>query len=93
MGLDEHERHALKARAHNLKPVVLIGQKGLHAGVIEEIQSALAHHELIKVRIPGGRDAMEPIISGIIAGTGAELIQRVGGIATLYLKRPPTHQT
>lgn len=90
MGLNERERHALKGRAHNLKPVVLIGHRGLHKSVLEEIQSALDHHQLIKIRIPGGRDAMDPIIRTITENTGAELIQRVGGIATLYREKPPT---
>ncbi|AOU99582.1 hypothetical protein BI364_05720 [Acidihalobacter yilgarnensis] len=92
MVLDDQQRRALRARAHTLKPVVLIGQKGLHPSVIEEIQAALDHHELIKVRIPGGREAMGPIVDEIISATGADLVQRIGGIVALYLKKR-TNQT
>ncbi|OBS10337.1 YhbY family RNA-binding protein [Acidihalobacter prosperus] len=86
MVLDDRDRRALKARAHALKPVVLIGQKGLHASVIDEIRAALEHHELIKIKIPGGREAMTPIIEEILAATDAELVQRIGGVVVLYLK-------
>lgn len=89
MGLHERERHALKARAHKLKPVVIIGSKGLHNSVINEIQSALDHHELIKIKIPGGRDAMNPVLQAITEASGAEFIQRIGNIATFYLKKVP----
>jgi len=41
----------LRTRAHPLKPVVIIGQGGLTSGVMDEINLALDHHELIKVRV------------------------------------------
>jgi putative YhbY family RNA-binding protein len=60
--LSPKERQALKARAHGLKPVVLLGNAGASAPVIREIDRALAAHELIKVRVPGDdrteRDAL-----------------------------------
>ncbi|TFT47959.1 YhbY family RNA-binding protein, partial [Proteus mirabilis] len=34
-------------------PVVMIGNNGLTEGVLAEIEIALAHHELIKVKIAG----------------------------------------
>ncbi|MCX7154261.1 MAG: YhbY family RNA-binding protein, partial [Proteobacteria bacterium] len=45
------ERKALKARAHPLKPVVMIGDAGLSPGVLAEIERGLASHELIKIRV------------------------------------------
>ena len=42
----------LKAKAHQLEPVVIIGAKGLTQEVLAEIDRALKAHELIKVRAP-----------------------------------------
>ena len=46
-------KHDLKAKAHQLKPVVLLGAKGLTEAVIEETNVALTAHELIKVKLTG----------------------------------------
>jgi len=51
--LNPAERKALRARAHKLEPVVMIGGKGLTDEVIAEIDRALSAHELIKVRAAG----------------------------------------
>ena len=80
---------ALRARAHHLKPVVIIGAAGMSDSLMAEIQRALAHHELIKVRVNAEdrvqRDAM---IEAMCRRTGADLIQRVGHVAVLYLEKP-----
>ena len=44
------ERKALKARAHTIDPVVMIGDQGLTAAVVREIERSLKAHELIKIR-------------------------------------------
>jgi RNA-binding protein len=56
--LSPAERKELKARAHKLEPVVLIGAKGLTDEVVKEVDLALKAQELVKVRAPGlERDA------------------------------------
>ena len=47
------EKKALKAQAHALDPVVLIGDKGLTPNVVKEIDMNLNAHGLIKVREAG----------------------------------------
>lgn len=74
----------LKARAHTLKPVVLIGQAGLTAAVLAEVESALARHELIKIKIRTERDLRRQISVRICADTGAALIQSIGHMTVLY---------
>lgn len=86
---------ALKTRAHNLKPVVWLGQHGLTEPVLNEIDLALNAHELIKIKIPGDdREARKQIILDIQAKMQTELIQQVGKIATFYRKKNdvPTSQ-
>ena len=87
--LNPAERKALRARAHKLEPVVMIGGKGLTDEVIAEIDRALSAHELIKVRAAGlERKAREQALSAICRKTAAEAIQQVGKICVIFRKRP-----
>lgn len=87
--LSQSARRQLKRLAHHLKPVVQTGAAGLSPAVVEEIRQALAHHELIKVKLVaaerGERDAMA---RDICQQTGAALVQRIGGIGTFYRENP-----
>ncbi len=83
------ERKALKARAHKLEPVVMIGGKGLTAAVIAEIDFALRSHELIKVRAGAmDRHEREQALAGICSSTGAEPVQHIGKVLVLFRKKP-----
>lgn len=80
-------RKFLRAKAHNLRPVVITGQHGITPAVLNEINLALDHHELIKVRVNAGqREERQAMITQICAETTAELIQAIGHIITLYRK-------
>jgi RNA-binding protein len=82
-------KRALMARAHALKPVVLLGAAGLTEPVLAEIELALNHHELIKVRVNGGdRDMRDAQVRTIVEETGAALVQRIGNIAVLFRANP-----
>ncbi len=87
--LNPAERKVLRARAHKLEPVVMIGGKGLTDEVIAEIDRALAAHELIKVRAAGlEREAREQALSAICQKTAAEPVQQVGKIFVIFRKNP-----
>ena len=83
------ERKALKARAHNLNPVVILGAKGLTPQVLKEVDLALKSHELIKVRAPlADSDERQVFVENIAQQTGAEAVQVVGRVFVLYRKNP-----
>jgi len=82
------DRKKLKAEAHALKPVVMIGQSGLTDAVRAEIELALDSHELIKVKIRAEREDRREISEKICLSTGAELIQAIGQIAVIYRLNP-----
>lgn len=82
------EKKKLKAQAHPLNPVVIIGQAGLTPAVINEINLALDAHELIKVKIRADRDERSTIKEQICTETTAELVQSIGQIAVIYRKNP-----
>lgn len=82
-------KHTLKTRAHHLKPVVLLGNKGLTEAVIKEIDLALTSHELIKIKLNGTEKAEKAdVIKQITGELNAELIQSIGNVAVLYRKNP-----
>ena len=85
MALPEKQRRRLRQLGHALKPVVIVGGQGLRDAVIAEIDGALAHHELIKVRVNAGeRTTRDAMIGSICDACGAELVQRVGHVALLF---------
>jgi len=75
----------LRGKAHALKPVILTGANGLTDAVINAIEEALCHHELIKIRLRvENRDDKAEIINSICQRTGSAKIQTVGHVLTLY---------
>lgn len=87
MNLDNSTRKWLRRIGHDLTPVVTLGEKGLSDGVRNEIERALADHELIKIRIPGSdRERRRRLIAETVAAAGAECVQTIGHVALLYRK-------
>ena len=87
--MDKSTRQQLKARAHALKPVVLTGQAGISPALLSEIDGALEHHELIKVRINAAdREARQAAAAQICHALNAELVQRIGHVVTIFRTGP-----
>ncbi|QBY02949.1 ribosome assembly RNA-binding protein YhbY [Thalassotalea sp. HSM 43] len=85
MNLSKKQVNYLKGLAHSLKPVVLLGTNGLTEGVVAEIDGALNHHELIKVKIPtDDREVKQLIIDAIVRETNAVKIQTIGKTLIIY---------
>jgi len=87
--LTPKQKQYLRGLAHALKPVVMIGDKGLTESVTDEARRALDHHELIKVKVAvGDRVERQATVAELCARTGAETVQTLGRMATLYLANP-----
>lgn len=83
--LTENQKRHLRGLGHKLKPVVIVGEAGLSAGVYHELEQAIAYHELVKVRVNAeDREARRHMIEEIRSTLGAALIQSVGHVALLY---------
>lgn len=79
----------LKAQAHHLKPVVMIGSKGLTPAIAAETNIALTAHELIKVKISGvEKDEKLALIDTLCGEVQAELVQLIGNTAIIYRPNP-----
>lgn len=91
--LSKQQITELKARAHHLNPVVMIGQKGLTEAVIQETNHALTAHELIKVRVFGDeREERLAICEALCAAVNAQPVQHIGKLLVLYRKREEKQQ-
>ena len=89
MTLSVRQKKHLRRLGHDLKPVVTTGAAGVSPALLAELDGALEHHELVKVRVRSAdRDARDGMIVELCEGAGAELVQRIGHIALLYRPRP-----
>ncbi len=85
MNLTTKQKQFLKGLAHDKKPIVQLGNNGLTEGVVAEIENALGHHELIKVKIPtDDRDEKQLIADAIVRETHSNKIQIIGHTLVLY---------
>lgn len=84
MSLSAEQRREYRAIAHNLKPVIIVGDKGLTENLQEELERALNDHELIKIKVASqDREARQEAISALCKASSAELVQTIGKIAVL----------
>ena len=79
------ERSALRAEAHALKPVVIIGEAGLTPSVMKEISASLDSHGLIKVRVFGDdREQRVAAYDSICEELDAAPVQLIGKLLVIY---------
>jgi len=79
------QRQHLRSLAHTRQPVVMIGNNGLSASVLKEIELALNAHELIKIKAASNElETRRTWLAEICAGTGASPVQQIGKILVIY---------
>lgn len=89
MPLTDTQKKYLRRLGHQLRPVVMVGGSGLSKSLLEEFETSLAHHELVKLRIRvGDRRRRDAMIDELCELGSAELVQRVGNMALLYRENP-----
>jgi RNA-binding protein len=91
MNLSSGQIKRLRAEGHRLKlkPVVIVGQKGLSENLQHEIEGALAHHELLKLRIPAlDKPGRRELAERICRANGATLVEAIGGVIVIYRRNP-----
>lgn len=90
LDINSQLRSALRAAAHPLKPVVLIGDKGLSDAVMQEIDRNLSTHGLIKVRAGGeDRAARDELLYKICDELACAPVHHLGKVLILF--RPTEH--
>lgn len=83
--LSVKQKQYLKGLAHNIAPVVMIGENGLTSPVLKEIKLSLQAHELIKIRVLGDdRDYRLQLIEEICDKLECEFVQHIGKLIVIY---------
>lgn len=85
MSLSKLARSHLRRLSHGLKPVVMIGGKGLSSSVLAELDRALDRHELVKVQLAiDDREARAEAARALADRSSAEIVMQIGKVACLY---------
>jgi RNA-binding protein len=81
-------RRTLRAAGHHLDPVVQVGKDGVTDAVLRQLDDALAHHELVKLKV--GTESPEDRFEAAeaIASTGAAIAQVLGRTILAYRRHP-----
>ena len=79
------QRQFLKGLAHTRQPVVMIGNQGLTAAVLKEIDQALGAHGPIKIKAASNEpDTRRAWLEEICTATGAASVQQIGKVLVIY---------
>ena len=90
MTLTEKQLRFLRGKAHALRPVIMLGQKGLTDNVVAETLQALRDHELIKVRVRAAdRTLRDATLAELVKRCACVLVRRIGHVAVLYRAAAP----
>jgi len=89
MSLSKKQIKFLRAKCHDLKAVILLGQKGLTEEVLNELEIALTHHELVKIKLSvDDREARKQMITEICDKSHSEEVQSIGKTLSVYRVNP-----
>jgi len=85
--LSSDERERLKSLGQELHAVVLVGDRGISEGLIENVDNQLRAHELIKVKVHHD-EMVRPAARKLHEETGAQLVQSIGNALLFYRPHP-----
>ncbi len=82
--LSSSQRKYLRGLAHHEKALVHIGKMGLSDALMNQLDEALATHELVKVRFVDFKDQKAMLCDEIVATLHCGLAGRIGHIAIFF---------
>jgi RNA-binding protein len=83
--LSNPQKRYLRGLAHDLKPIILVGAKGVSPALVAELDGALERHELLKVKFAAeDRETRDAWIADLVAQSRSELVARIGNIVVLF---------
>jgi len=86
MRLTNNQKKHLRSLAHDLRPIVMVGQQGLSDAVLAELELTMTKHELLKIKVRANdRDEKQQIVDKILNfSKAAALVQVIGGVLIIY---------
>ena len=89
--LTNNQKKYLRGIAHGLNPMIMIGANGETESLMAELESTLAHHEILKIKIASAdRDERKEIVQHLVKESGALLVQTIGKICVIYRQNDET---
>ncbi|MGM0541006.1 MAG: ribosome assembly RNA-binding protein YhbY [Pseudomonadota bacterium] len=89
--LTNNQKKYLRGIAHGLNPMIMIGAHGVTESLMAELESTLAHHEILKIKIASAdRNERKEIIGHIVKESGALLVQTIGKVCVIYRQNDET---
>ena len=88
MELKSYQRAFLRSQAQLLDPVVYVGKEGLTEGVVNALDEALFHHELVKVGFHSHKDDTAALSRELEKKTASTLVTTVGFTAVFFRQDP-----
>jgi RNA-binding protein len=88
--LNNSQRRKFKAAAQLLDPLLKVGKAGLSEGFIRSVDTALAQHELVKIKFSDFKEQKKELAPLLAEKTASHLIMRVGNVVVLHRPRPAT---
>ena len=88
MSLSPRQKKHLRGLTHALQPVVTVADKGLSDNVLAEIELALSHHELVKIKLRSDRETRAGLVNEIVRRFGAEQVHVIGQVACFFRRNP-----
>lgn len=83
--LSNPQKRYLRGLAHDLKPIILVGAKGVTGALVAELNGALERHELLKVKFAAeDRETRDAWIAQLVTESRSELVARIGNITVLF---------
>ena len=82
--LTSKQRKSLEKLAHDLSPVVIVGQQGVTENLVKMVETSLKAHELIKVKFNEDKDDKREYSEDIAQRTESTLVRVIGNVAIFY---------
>lgn len=83
--LSANQTRFLRGQAHGIKPLLQVGGKGVTDSLVAELDGALEHHELVKIKVTAtDRDERDAMIEQLAERSSAAVVQRIGHVVVLY---------
>ena len=92
MVLTSKQRKILEKQAHDLSPVVIIGQHGVTENLLKMVEDSLKAHELIKVKFNEYKDDKREYSEDIANRTDSNLVRVIGNVAIFYRQNEDTEK-
>ena len=91
MAITGKQKRYLRSLAHKQRVIVTVGTKGVTDDLLDELNTALDHHELLKIRLPASSKTQhKTLLQSICTATDSELVQVIGHTGVIFRPADPS---